>query len=107
VLIFGTGFLFWQEGELIMGYTQAVEMANLMDLEQGVRWHLQHNHYPPAPSEMIPIAVKAVRLCREDKFDETIVLFFDHQVYEVFGWSVPAYVIVDIYHLEPWVNEEI
>ena len=90
-----------------MGHTQAIVMANLMDLEQGVRWHLQHNHYPPAPSEMIPIAVKAVRLCREDKFDETIVLFFDHQVYEVFGWSVPAYVIVDIYHLEPWVNEEI
>ncbi len=54
---------------------------------------------------MIPIAVEAVRLCREGKFDETTVLFFDHQVYEIFGWSVPAYVIVNIYHLEPWVNE--
>lgn len=85
-----------------MGYLQAIEMSNLMDLEQGIRWHLQYNHYPPVPSEMIPIAAKAVRLCREDKFNETIVLFFEHHVY---GWSVPAYVIVEAYHLEPWVNE--
>ena len=85
-----------------MGYIQAIEMANLMDLEQGVRWHLRHNHYPPVPSEMIQIAVKAVRLCREDKFNETIITVFEHQG---FGWSVPAYVIVEAYHLEPWVNE--
>jgi len=38
-------FCFWQEGELIMGYTQAIEMANLMDLEQGIRWQLLYNHY--------------------------------------------------------------
>ena len=79
----------------------------MINLEQEIWWHLRYNHYPPVPGEMIQIAVKAVRLCREDRFDETIVLFFDHQVYEVFGWSVPAYVIVDIYHLEPWVNEEV
>ncbi len=85
-----------------MGYIQAIEMANLMDLEQGVRWHLRHNHYPPVPSEMIQIAVKAVRLCREDKFNETIIIVFEHQG---FGWGVPAYVIVEAYHLEPWVNE--
>jgi hypothetical protein len=85
-----------------MGYTQAMEMVNLISLEQGIRWHLQYNHYPPVSREMIPIAVKAVMLCREDKFDKTIVTFFEHQLY---GWSVPAYVIVEAYHLEPWVNE--
>ena len=85
-----------------MGYTQAMEMVNLISLEQGIRWHLQYNHYPSVPSRMIPIAMKAVVLCRDDQFDETIVTFFEHQVY---GWSVPAYVIVEAYHLEPWVNE--
>jgi hypothetical protein len=84
-----------------MGYTQAIEMANLMDMEQCIRWHLNYNHYPPIPIEMIPIAVKAIRLCREDKFDETIVTFFEHQGY---GWSLPAYAIVKAYHLEPWVG---
>lgn len=87
-----------------MGYIQEIEIVNLMDLEQGIRWDLRHNHYPPPPvsSEMIPIAVKDVRLCREDKFGETIVAFFEHQGY---GWSFPACVIVEAYHLEPWVNE--
>jgi len=85
-----------------MGYTQAIVMANMIDLEQEIRWHLQHNHYPPVPREMIQIAVKAVRLCREDRFDETIVTFFE---YQGFGWSVPAYAIVQAYHLELWVNE--
>ena len=85
-----------------MGYIQAIEMVNLMSLELGVWWHLRYNHYHPVPSEMIQIAVKAVRLCREDKFNESIITVFEHQG---FGWSVPAYVIVEAYHLEPWVNE--
>jgi hypothetical protein len=88
-----------------MGYLETQEMANLMDLEQGIRWHLRHNHYPPVPNEMVPVAVEAVRLCREDKFDETIVIFFEHQDYKLYGWSVPAYAIVNIFNLEPWVNE--
>jgi hypothetical protein len=85
-----------------MGYTQAIEMANMINLEQEIRWQLLHNHYPPVPEEMIHVAVKAVRFCRDDKFNETIVTFFEHQFY---GWSVPAYVIVEAYNLELWVNE--
>ena len=85
-----------------MGYTQAMEMVNLISLEQSIRWHLQCNHYPPVPNVMIPIAVKAVMLCREDRFDDTVVTFFE---YQPCGWSLPAYVIVEAYHLEPWVNE--
>jgi hypothetical protein len=84
-----------------MGYTQAIEMANLMDLEQGVRWQLLHNHYPPVPSEMIPVAVKAIERCREGNYKSTIRTPFEHRVY---GWNVPAHVIVDVYHLEPWCD---
>jgi len=84
-----------------MGYTQAIEMANLLDLEQGIRWHLRHNHYPPVPSKMIPIAVEAIRFCQENRSGEIIRIFFVNQD---FGWSVPAHVIVEAYHLEPWVG---
>jgi hypothetical protein len=94
------GFFVLAERRTIMGYAQAMEMANLMDLENGIRWQLLHNHYPPVPEEMIPVAIKAVRLCRVNKFNETIVTFFEHQVH---GWSLPAYVIVEAYHLELWV----
>ena len=88
-----------------MGRMQAEAMLEMdIDLETSITWQLRNNHYPPVPEEMIHVAVKAVRLCREDKFDETIVTFFEHQFY---GWSVPAYAIVEAYHLEPWVNEEV
>ena len=85
-----------------MGYTQAIVMANMIDLEQEIRWHLSYNHYPPVPRRMIQNAVEAVRLCRDNKFNETIITFFEQQG---FGWSVPAQLIVEAYHLELWVNE--
>ena len=84
-----------------MGYTQAMEMADMMDLEQGIRWHLRYNHFPPVPSEMIPVAVKAVKLCNRGKYETKIRTPYEHRVY---GWKVPANVVVDCYHLEPWVD---
>jgi len=102
LLNIGNGvFCFGRNGELIMGL-QAMEMVNVINLEQSIRWHLQYNHYPPVSSEMIPIAVKAVRLCRDDQFDEKILIPFEHWSY---GWLVSADVIVKTYHLEPLVNE--
>ncbi|MBW2608442.1 MAG: hypothetical protein JRD05_12505 [Deltaproteobacteria bacterium] len=80
---------------------QAMEMVKVINLEQSIRWHLQHNLCPPVPNKMISIALKAVMLCRENKFSEDILLPFGRQV----AWMVPAYVIVEVYHLEPWVNE--
>ena len=102
LLNIGNGFFCLGIKEINMGYTQAMEMVNLISLEQGIRWHLQCNHYPPAPNVMIPIAVKAVMLCRNGKFSETLETPFEHQFH---GWMIPAYVIVEAYHLEPWVNE--
>ena len=84
-----------------MGYTQALRVLDLITLEGDLRWHLQNNCYPPAPNVMIPILVKAVILCRNDQFNETIEVPIEHRM----GWLVPAYVIVESYQLEPWVNE--
>ena len=95
-------FLFGQEGNLIMEYTQSMEMVNVIKLEQSIRWHLQCNFYPPVSSDMIPIAVKAVMLCRNDQFDEKILIPFEHWSY---GWLVSAYVIVETYLLEPLVDD--
>jgi hypothetical protein len=50
---------------------------------------------------MIPIAMKAIILCREDKFNENLLIPFENRI----GWVVPAYIVVENYHLEPWVKE--
>ncbi len=48
-----------------MGYLQAVEMATRLPLREAVRWHLQHNHFPPYPPELLDLAVAAVERARE------------------------------------------
>ena len=84
-----------------MGYTEEIEMVNVLKMEQNIRWHLQYNCDPPVPSEMIPIAMKAVILCRENNFNENVLIPFENRI----GWVVPAYIVVETYHLEQWVNE--
>ena len=84
-----------------MEYTQAIEMLNVIKMEKSIRRHLQFDYYPPVPSEMIPIAMKAVILCRENNFNENVLIPFENRI----GWVVPAYIVVETYHLEQWVNE--
>jgi len=84
-----------------MGHINALRVLDLITLEGDLRFHLQNNHYPPVPDVMIPIALKAVVLCRNDQFNKTIEIPIEYRM----GWMVPAYVIVEAYHLEPWVNE--
>ena len=84
-----------------MGHIHALEILNLITLEGDLRFHLQNNFYPRVPDVMIPIVVKAVILCRNDQFNETIEVPIEHRM----GWMLPAYMIVEIYHLEYWVNE--
>jgi hypothetical protein len=99
--LLAAGLFYLAERKFNMGHIQALEILNLITLEQDLRWHLQNNYYPPVPNVMIPILVKAVILCRKDQFNETIEIPIEYRM----GWLVPAYVIVEAYHLEPWVNE--
>ena len=74
-----------------MDYERAMAMVNLIKLEQSIRWHLQCNYGPPVPGKMTSIAVKAVMLCRENKFNENLLIPFESWM----AWMIPAYVIVE------------
>ena len=87
-----------------MEYTHALDRVNMTVFERGIRWHLKYHHYPPVPEAMIPNALQAIRLCWEDEFNATIPIFFENLP---FGLSLPAHVIVEAYHLEPWVVNEL
>lgn len=43
-----------------MGYSIAYNMAQQVDLETAVRWHLSANCYPPVPSDMAQICIDAI-----------------------------------------------
>ena len=44
-----------------MGYNTALDFADL-DLEQGIAYHLQGNHYPPVPLSMVQPCTSLVNL---------------------------------------------
>lgn len=44
-----------------MGHLHATEAASLMDLDTGLAYHLQSNHFPPVNLVFIPVAKEAIR----------------------------------------------
>jgi len=71
-----------------MGSMSARDMADQgLPLETLVRWHLQSNHYPPVPEEMVPLAVAAIHAIQADDA---------HRVF-----ACPAGVL---YRGRPWVS---
>ena len=88
-----------------MGSLQATEIANSgLSLEQSLRWHLQVNHYPPIPEEMILVCVEAIQLYNEGLVNDTVDLphgiTYRNQPY------APAWSIVDAHHLSAWITIE-
>jgi hypothetical protein len=58
-----------------MGSMSARDMANhCPDRETLVRWHLQSNHYPPVPDNMVPVALAAIEAIEHDDAHRTITL---------------------------------
>ena len=49
-----------------MGRMQAEVIREEVDLTIAMHWHLQHNHYPPVPVEMVPFCVGIVEGVQND-----------------------------------------
>lgn len=89
-----------------MGNLQATEMADTPELtmEQALTWHLQVNHYPPVPKEMVPVCMEAIDAYWEDNLDKEVALpegvFFRGMP------TAPARDIIIQHHLDAWCSEE-
>ena len=89
-----------------MGSLQAQEMAEMLEIESAIAWHLQSNHYPPVPASMIEPCLEAIRTVNENP--------------SITGWHkaiqlpegvkfrgepvAPAWEIIEQHHLEPWLE---
>ena len=85
-----------------MGSLQAQEMAEMLDTETAIHWHLRSNHYPPVPESMVPVCVEAIEAALEDYWEKEITLP------EGVSWrgsdTAPAYAIIEGHHLHAWVQ---
>jgi len=57
-----------------MGHTRAIEMRRYAGNEDGLRWHLGHNHYPPVSTDFIPAAKEAIVRANDDDWASEITL---------------------------------
>ena len=87
-----------------MGSLQAAEMAEALEIEQALIWHLQVNHYPPIPTEMVGVCIEAIEAVND--YDENREIELPAGVTYKGSPTAPAYAIVTGHHLDPWIERE-
>jgi len=84
------------------GYKKSIDDGSL-SLENAISIHLSSNHYPPLPSTLVPVALKALTKAKKGEWEKKIRLpeGLEHKIY---GKLVPVQVVMDYMHLEPFLE---
>jgi hypothetical protein len=87
-----------------MGYNTSLDLANELDLEVAIGYHLQGNHYPPVPLSMVEPCIEAIDAFYDEDYNREIALpqgvLWRGQV------TAPASAIIEQHHLDAWLPEE-
>jgi hypothetical protein len=74
----------------------------MFDRQTMLRHHLQYNHYPPLPAELVEPCERAIEACERDEGGTLIELPTSY----VSGLEVAAAAIVEAFHLEDFLDTE-
>jgi hypothetical protein len=79
-------------------------MQHASDPDMVLHWHLRNRHFPPV-GFMFDVCKQAIDACNAGDWEQEIDTsgYAEHRRY---GTNVPAWVIVDTYHLEPFIDEQ-
>jgi hypothetical protein len=84
-----------------MGSLQAAEMAEMLEIDSAIAWHLRSNHFPPVPLSMVEPCIEAIYACNDGDYEKLIHL---NGSFWRGNDSAPAYAIVEGHHLDTWVT---
>ena len=90
-----------------MGSITAIGLADTtLDLETQLLYHLQGNHYPPVPKEMVQPCIEAIDAYYDEDFDREIDMpkVNDYQITYKGKTTAPARAIVEQHHLEWFID---
>lgn len=85
-----------------MGYSTAVGLADGLELDQGLAIHLQSNHYPPVPREMVDPCKAAIFAYLDEDYDKEIEL--PSPITYKGRSTAPASAIVEAHHLHAFID---
>jgi hypothetical protein len=90
-----------------MGSVTAIGLADTtLDLETQLLYHLQGNHYPPVPKEMVQPCIEAIDAYYDEDYSRMIdmPMVGNYQITYKGNKQAPASAIVSQHHLE-WFIE--
>jgi hypothetical protein len=90
-----------------MGSLTAIGIKDsVLDLETQLQYHLQGNHYPPVPLEMIPVCIEAIDAFYEEDWERMIDMpkVGDFQIRYRGETQAPASAIVEQHHLSWFID---
>jgi hypothetical protein len=85
-----------------MGYNTAQELAEILDLESSLKFHLTANHYPPIPVTMVQSCIDAID-AYNDGYDTNKLIELPDGIKWRGETSAPAWAIIDAHHLQAWL----
>jgi hypothetical protein len=86
-----------------MGLNTAIDLAENLDLEMAIGYHLQGNHYPPVPLSMVQPCIDAIDAYYDEDYDRLIDM--PEGVSYRGRDKAPASAIIEQHHLEAWLPE--
>ena len=90
-----------------MGSITAIGLADTtLDLETQLLYHLQGNHYPPVPKEMVQPCIEAIDAYYDEDYSRMIdmPMVGDYQITYKGNNQAPASAIVSQHHLEWFIQ---
>lgn len=81
---------------------QAMEMSELLEIDDALAWHLRSNHYPPIPLTMLEPCKEAIQAFLEGDYLRMIAMP-EGVSYRGSNFA-PADAIVSQHHLDAWVE---
>jgi hypothetical protein len=91
-----------------MGSVTAIGIKDeVLDLETQLLYHLQGNHYPPVPAEMVTPCIEAIDAYYDEDYDRMISMPMvgDFQILYKGMTHAPARAIVEQHHLSFWLPD--
>ncbi len=90
-----------------MGSNFATELAELdlgLSLEDSIGIHLQANHYPPVPKEMVKPCIEAIDAVNDLGLWDLEIPMPEGITYKGLT-TAPAWAIIEQHHLDAWIIE--
>ena len=87
-----------------MGNMTAIDLADNLDIETAIGYHLQGNHYPPVPLSMVEPCMDAIEAYWEQDINKLIEM--PKGVSYKGNTHAPAWAIIQQHHLDAWCTED-